>query len=258
MSADVLTRDLRDRRTPAVALGLFLAAGSLLALSISASMGSTIDELTAEFPEALTAFMGGDAPGGYVVGEVFHFIGPLGLVVYAVLSGASALAGEEDKGTLALLSAQPVARTRILAAKAGGLLAGLVTATALFGAGVLLSEALFDVGLDPGNAVAACVHLAALAVFFGMLALATGAVTGRPEVAAGVAGALALVAYVSAAMLPLAGFGDWARLSPWFYYSGSNPLANGLDVAHLVVLLAATAAVVALAVRVFDRRDLRG
>ena len=47
----------------------------------------------------------------------------------------------------------------------------------------------------------------------------------------------------------------WA--SPFWYATGDNPLANGLAVGDAAVLVAASLALWALAVVLFDRRDLR-
>lgn len=258
MSSGVLVKEVRDRRIPALGLGVGLFVIAMALLGLYAGLRDTLDKLTAGFPEALSSFFGGTGPGGYVVGELFNLIAPIALVGYAVVAGASALAGEEDKGTMAMLSAQPVSRTSILAQKATGLLGALVAAAALFWAGVTLSAAIFDVGLDLGGLAAICAHLLLLAIAFGAIALAIGAATGDPGLAAGVAGGLAVVSYLADSMLPLAGLDRWAELSPWFYYAGSEPLANGVDVVHLLVLLALAAVAAAVSVPAFNRRDLKG
>jgi Cu-processing system permease protein len=49
--------------------------------------------------------------------------------IVAVLTGAAAIAGEQDRGTLEMLLAQPIARTRLLLAKYVGLFASLTIAT---------------------------------------------------------------------------------------------------------------------------------
>ncbi|WP_286218893.1 hypothetical protein [Paraoerskovia sediminicola] len=59
-------------------------------------------------------------------------------------------------------------------------------------------------------------------------------------------------------MLPLAGYETAAKLSPWYYYLGSDPLTNGVDWLHLAVLAAVAAVGLGLAARYFPRRDLRG
>ena len=257
-SAPVLTKDLIERRWSAAGLGGLLAVFTVAALAISASLGTAITELTEGFPDALTTFMGGDVPGGYVVGEVFNLIAPLALVAYAVLAGAGAIAGEEETGTMDLLAAQPVSRRGILAAKAAGLAIALTTATAVFAAAAAISSSVFSIGPSASAVIATCVHLLMLGVTFGALAVAVGAATGQPNVGAGVAGLVAALSYVTNAMLPLAGLGDWARLSPWHYYAGSDPLLNGLNIGHLMVLAVLTLAAVAVAFYTFERRDLKG
>ncbi|MEG3629769.1 hypothetical protein [Streptomyces poriticola] len=59
-------------------------------------------------------------------------------------------------------------------------------------------------------------------------------------------------------MLPLAGLDGWSELSPWHYYAGSDPLANGISPPHLLVLAAITALAVMAGLRRFEHRDLKG
>ncbi len=257
-SAAVLTKDLTERGWPVISLGGILAVFTFAALAISASLGEVITDLTEGFPDALTSFMGGEVPGGYVVGEVFNLIAPLALVAYAVLTGAGAIAGEEESGTMDLLAAQPVSRSAILAAKAGGLAAALTTATALFALAAAASSTLLDTGPAISAVIATCVHLLLLAMAFGALALAVGAATGRPSIGAAVAGLIAAISYLTNAMLPLAGLGGWAPLSPWYYYAGSDPLLNGLNLGHVIVLAAITFGALAVAFYTFEHRDLKG
>lgn len=258
MSTDVLMRDVSDRRIPVLVISAGLAILTVGALGAGSGLQDTIDDLTRDMPEALTAFIPADVPGGYVVGEVFNLIAPLVFVAYAAITGASAVAGEEDRGTMSVLIAQPVSRRQVLAAKAAGLLVALVVPIVIFGATALLASTLFDTGLTLANIAATCLHLLALAAAFGALALAVGGLTGDPSLAAMVAGGAAAVAYVSDSLLPLAGLDGLARFSPWHYYASSTPLANGLDVSHVLILLTLTAVATVAAFVSFERRDLRG
>ncbi len=258
MSNAVLAKDLAERRLPVVALSSVLVIFTVLALAISAGMQETITNITEGFPDALNAFIGADVPGGYVVGEVFNLIAPLALVAYAVLTGASAVAGEEEHGTMDLLAAQPVTRRAILAEKTAGLGIALLTAVVTFGAAAAVSSAFFGIGVGAAGIVATCVHLFMLAATFGSLALAIGAATGRPSLAAGIAGVVAAISYVTKAMLPIAGLDWWTPLSPWHYYAGSDPLLNGFSLGHLLVLAVLTVGALAVAFAAFERRDLKG
>ncbi len=131
-------------------------------------------------------------------------------------------------------------------------------ATALFWLGVTVSASYQQVGLDQRNIAATCVHLFALSAAFGLIGLAAGAATGRPGAAGAWAGTIAALAYLSATMLPVAGLARWAQLSPWHYYNASEPLTNGFDLGHVLLLVTVGALAVAVAVVSFARRDLRG
>ncbi len=88
-------------------------------------------------------------------------------------------------------------------------------------------------------------------------ARAAGAATGRRGWASGLATSVALVPYLVDA---LAGVVDWLepfdRLSPFHWAIGNLPLVHGLSVGGTVLLIGSSAALLALAVHQFDRRDL--
>lgn len=257
MSVEVLTKDLRERFLPVAALSIGISALTVGGLGIYSGMSGTLDDLTKDFPDELMAFMGGDAPGGYVVGEVFNLLAPMVLVAYAVMTGAAATAGEEERKTLGMVLGAPVSRTGMLVAKAGGLVVALAVSTGLFLLAAAGAATWFDVGLQTGDVVATAIHLGSLALFFGALAMAVGSAIGRPAVAAGVAGGVAVLSYLANSILPLAELDRWAELSPWFYYAGSEPLANGFDLTHFVVLLVLAALAFVAALLAFNRRDLK-
>ncbi len=53
--------------------------------------------------------------------------------------------------------------------------------------------------------------------------------------------------FALASFLPLSdSLADGAKVSPWYYYNSSDPLTNGADLLHLVVLLVLAAVALAL------------
>ncbi len=98
-----------------------------------------------------------------------------------------------------------------------------------------------------------------LGLFFGFLSLAISAGTGRRRAAAlGTAG-VAFVAYFANSFLPVsARFAEWAKLSPFYYYASGDPLANGVEWTHAVVLALLSLVALAAAIPLFQRRDVRG
>lgn len=258
MRAEMVRHEAEARRGSASVLAAALAVLAFAALGAAAGMEQTVADLSEAFPEALTAFIPADVPGGYVVGEVFHLIAPLALVSYAVMSGASMLAGEEERGTMSVLASLPVSRGRVLAAKAVALLGVLVAIAASFVLVVMLAEVLLGIGLDLTNTAVAGVHLVALAAFFGAVSFLVGALTGRPSMASGITGALAVASYVADSMLPLARLDHLTWLSPWHYYSEPEPLINGLDLSSLLILVVLAVGAGLVARAGYVRRDLRG
>ncbi|GAB3126014.1 ABC transporter permease subunit [Glaciibacter psychrotolerans] len=258
MFAELLRHELRERRWSALFLGLILAGMSVLIFALTSSLSTAIAQMTGSFPPALTAFIGGGSAGGYAVGELFNLVAPAALVGYTIAVGGSTIAGEEEKGTMSMLSAQPLTRTSIVTSKALALLAGLLGAGLLLWAGAVISSSASGIGLELGGLTAICIHLLLLAVAFGAIAIAVGALTGRSGLSSGLAAGLAVVAYASNAMLPLANLATWAKLSPWYYFAGSNPLSTGINGWNLLVLAGIAAVALVIAYLGFARRDLRG
>lgn len=259
MSAEVLTHEIRQRAVGAVVLAVILGAFGALALAIADALGGFIEEVTASFPEVLSSLLGSNSPGGYVVGEMFNLIFPIAVVTFAVIVGAGALAGEERDGTMSLLSAQPVTRTRLLWVKAAGIVLALVVVVGVNWVVMASFIAADATELTLNGLTAGTIHLFFLGLAFGAIAFAVAAATGRPALASAVAGGIAVTAYLVATMLPIAGLDGWAEASPWYYYlANSDPLRDGISLADLGIFAAIIVVAMAVAALVFPRRDLKG
>jgi len=132
-----------------------------------------------------------------------------------------------------------------------------VVAVALF-AGVVLGSVLGGLGMNIVN-IAATVFLSMmLGLVFGALALAVSAGVGKVRVSVYATIGVALVLFIANGFLPFASGLEWlTNWTPVHYYLSSDPLLNGMNWLHGGVLLALFAGLVALAVMLFDRRDLR-
>lgn len=258
MSVDLVTHEARQRVTGAGVMAIALGGFGFFGLAIEGSLGSTLEAITESMPTGLATFMGADSPGGYVVGEIFTLITPIALVAYAIIVGSSTFAGEERDGTMAILAAQPVSRTRVFWAKAAALALAMIAIGTVFWAGVALGGAIYGSELTAGLMAAGTVHIAALALAFGAIAIAVGAATGNASLASGTAGGLAVISYLTSTMLPLAGLDDWAKLSPWHYALGSDPLRHGVDFADLSIFAGIIVISLIAGLVFLNRRDLRG
>jgi ABC-2 type transport system permease protein len=212
-------------------------------------------------PDALRSVIGElslGTPVGYLQSELFSFLGPALILVFAIGAGARSLAGEEEQGTLDLLVVTPITRRMIVLQKSAAM------ALTAFGLGVVLWISVVVVGRLFGLEVtiphiaAAILHLLLLGVAFGAIAMFLGAWRGRRAVAIGVTSALAVGTFILNAFAPTVDGFEWAaRLSPFFYYGDSLPLRNGLHIGHAGVLVALAAIALIATVASFDRRDLR-
>lgn len=268
MTLGIARRALHDRRR---AMTWWLIGGSLYALAIVATFPSIqgqdeLNELMEDYPPELIAlFAGGQttfdltSAADYLNSQLFAFVVPLLLAILGVGFGAGTLAGEEERGTLDLVLSYPVARRRLVLEKAFVLAIEVATLTAAiylisFGVGRF-----FEVELPWSNVVASAFGQLVLGVFFGFVALATGALTGSRGLALSVGAGGAGATYLLGSLAPVVSWLEpFKWISPFWYATGDNPLALGLPLWRVGVLLAAVAALLALSVMAFNRRDLRG
>ncbi len=213
-------------------------------------------------PPEMRAMFSADAadlstPTGYLNVELFTFMLPLIVMAITITGGGGATAGEEERGTLELLLANPVGRWRVVVEKAIGswLMAAILCAGIWVALAVTARIVPVDVALD--RIAAALVGVWLLACAIGSATLLVGALTGRRMLAMAAGLAVAVAGFFLNALAPLSDvLKPWRALSPHYHYIGNDPLANGLDAGHALVLAALSVVLVGLAALVFERRDL--
>jgi ABC-2 type transport system permease protein len=267
MRASVAAKTIRETSRALVwwSLGLAGLVALMVAVYPSIRDNPALDQLTEDYPEALKAFVafGGEfdytSGAGYLGSELYSFMIPLLLLVAAVGAGARAIAGEEERGTLELLLANPVSRSRIVLEKLAALVFELVVLGLVLWVALLVGVRLVDMEVSAANLGAATALAVALALLFGCVALLVGSASGHRGRAIGIASAGAVAAYFLTSLAPLVdALEPFQKLSPYYYYSSGDPLRAGLDLGHLAVLLALAAIVAAAAPFAFDRRDVAG
>ncbi|MDP2183131.1 MAG: ABC transporter permease subunit [Actinomycetota bacterium] len=214
-----------------------------------------------QLPEQMIAIFGGgdlSTPQGWYQIETFGMMAPVVIMIATIAIGAGAIAGEESKRTMGLLLANPISRARIIAEKTFTmLLFGSLVGLATFG-GVALGSIVGDLGIDVGYIAATCVLATLVGMLFGALALAVGAGTGRKKVAMWVAIGAATLTHVLNSLGEInSNLAGIQKLSPFYYYLGSDPLNNGMDWVGAVVLAATTVVLIAASFVLFQRRDIR-
>jgi beta-exotoxin I transport system permease protein len=261
---ELVRKEVRDQRRALVGWGIGLAGMVLMYSSFWPSVRDNADQFASyleNLPDALKSVIGElslGTPVGYLQSELFSFLGPALILVFAIGVGARCLAGEEEQGTLDLLVVMPIRRGMIVLQKFAALALTALSLGVVLWISVVVVGRLFGLDVAIADIAAATLHLLLLGIAFGAIAMFLGAWRGRRSLAIGLTAALAVGTFILNAFAPtVEGFAWAARLSPFFYYGNSLPLRNGLHVGHALVLVALATVALIGSVVAFDRRDLR-
>ena len=259
MLANVFTKTTRDRWKGIVIGTVALAVLFLFGMAVYRDIDISV---YTDLPEVFLSLMGipQDADvGSLAYGAIYLSYGALTLASLVLVIGAGSIAGEERNGTFGLLLGNPKSRTSVLLSKAGSmvLLTG-VGALILWGAG-RVTPAMLDVDVTGIEVEALILHRFVNALFYGFLAMAIGAWTGKRGLASGLSAGIMIVSFIAVGLLPLIDALEKAtRAFPWYYFSASRPQLNGADWGHLAVLFSAIVVLALAAVIGLNRRDLKG
>ncbi|MBO8191979.1 ABC transporter permease subunit [Streptomyces oryzae] len=254
MNTAIYTKSLSDSRRSLLGWTLGTATIGMMYASTYPSQ----KENTASLPEAMREALHTDATAaGYLQTSVFGLIVPLLATIYGTATGSRTTASEEESGQLDLLLAHPLPRSRLLLQRFGALVTGAVAVSALVWVAMLAVRGSADLtSITPVEFLAQCVNLALLAIVFGALATGLGAASGRRVVVLAGTAAVGVLTYTAHAFAAQLG-ADWlARLSPFHYYIGSEPLKHGFQWADVSVLAGTAAVLVGLGTAAFARRDV--
>lgn len=195
-------------------------------------------------------------PVGFLNAAGLFLVFPLGLSLFGILFGAPLLARDGSAGGLDILLYRPVSRRRVYLEKFAALGLLLVGMCALLWLILAWRAAALGLPLSLLNLASAFASLFLASLNFAGPALALGALTGRTAVAR----VLGLSALGLAYLLFLAPNLDpplrsLGLFSPFTYALRANPLAAGLHLSGLLVLVLAGGLLVLVGILVFERRD---
>ena len=266
MLRNAFLKGLRDRRRSfpvwavcVLLLPLWLCTFYPSIAKSQSGLQSLINNLPAAFKNM---FVGAGesytSPIGYLDGKTMSLMSPLILVIFAVGVAATQIAGEENEGTLSLLLAYPVTRTRLLAQKLAVLVVGVIALDLAHFVGMVIGVAVEHMDLSVKSMAAGHLSMALFALAIGCLAFAAGAATGQRGFTVGLATVVAAVSYLLNAVAPLA---HWSKplqkVSLFYYYGGAEPMYTGFRPLNIGVLLGVMLVAVAVAFATFQRRDVR-
>ena len=258
----VFAKTVHERRHGLLWWNIGIGVMTIATMSVWPSVRDEYAKLVQNYPETLLAFFGIDKAGlgtsaGYLEAELFSFMVPLAFIAYTVAACSQLSPVSKKRGSLELLIAQPVSRRRVLSEKYLGICASLAVIAAGFAVVVVVFAHVFGLDVTAQHVVAATWSAYLLAALFGAAALLAGCVTGHRALSAGLASTAAAAAYLLTSLGALvAGIKRFRPASPFWWYSGHDPLRHGLEPLHLALLIAVTGVLFAAALVTFERRDL--
>jgi ABC-2 type transport system permease protein len=259
MPADITRLDLRLRRRSTIgyAAGMALYTLVVVVLYPSFQHQTSLNSLSGSTAAALFGITGPlTSPGGWLNANIYSNFFPLIMLLLTIGYGAAAVAGQDEDGTLALVTALPIRRRAILLQKAAAmavqalLLAVAVAICVVIGRG-------FQLSINPANTIAVSAALLLMGLDFGLVTMAVGAVTGRRGTALGVGAGLAAASYLVSSLASTISAIRPGRYVSLFYWSvGNDQISRGASMADFTVLIVAGLALLVGAVVAFRRADL--
>jgi ABC-2 type transport system permease protein len=242
------------------AIGIALYTLVVVALYPAFKHSSELNQLT-QGNSAVAALLGASgtltSPAGWVDVNAYTNFLPLIMLLLTIGYGASAIAGQNEEGTLGLLVVLPATRTRILTGKVSSLAAQALLLTVTVAVCVYAGR-LFQVTLNPWHVATASLAILGLGLDFGLLALAIGTATASRGTAIAAATTLAAISYLTSSLAPIVSWIHPLRYLSLFYWTtGDSQLSHGASLASFAVLLAVAASATAAARAAFTRLDVR-
>ena len=259
MLANITRLDLRLRRRSTIwyAAGMALYALVVVVLYPSFKHQTSLNSLSGSTAAALFGITGPlTSPGGWLNANIYSNFFPLIMLLLTIGYGAAALAGQDEDGTLALITALPIRRRAILLQKVAAMaMQALLLAVAV--AICVVSGRGFQLSISPANTIAVSAALLLMGLDFGLVTMAAGAVTGRRGTALGVGAGLAAASYLVSSLASTISAIRPGRYFSLFYWSvGNNQISRGVSMADFTVLIVVGLAVLVAAILAFRRADL--
>jgi len=261
MLNSVLSKAALDRRRATLIATVLVFVYGAIAIVTYNAFGDTMVDLVASMPPALAAIYGtGDGtPVGMAIGAIYSIIAPAVVLTFAIGGGTGAAVGEESKGSLDLLLANPLSRTSVAMSKIVVVVAGIVVVAVATWLGVLLATLGIGDGMGERNMLALTIMVVAFGIMMGTFAMALSGWTGKSAIGTGAAAAIVVVSWLTTSVLSVnETFQTIGEFTPWHLYNGNDPMASGIDPASLGIMIGLSIVLVFVATVGINRRDLRG
>lgn len=261
---NLLWEELRKRGTAVLGWGIGIGAYLAMIMAVSPELAPEFANMDLSAIPIYQAFgMSEDFDFASIANLIAVYVSFLGLTIaiYAVLTGASALAGEEEDGTLEITLSLPLPRWQIVLAKASAIAVALLLVLLIAHLGYLAVfpsvEAELKGEIDLGKLFLSTIESWPLAFFFAMFTLCMGAYLPRRAHALAVGLLLLIGGYLFNNLAEQAGpLQGLRKYLPFYYNTGGKVLTDGLDWGNIAVLTGAGLLFLTLALLSFQRRNV--
>ncbi len=262
MLNNIMLKTLRDKRKTllwwAVGITLLDIWYSLMFTSIEGDL-SGINQMMEN--ELIKGLLGGAhnlaTPEGWLGAELLPLLGPLVFIVFAVSFASSTFTGQEEKGLLNVLLANPITRTTVFLHKFSAMALGTLSLGLAFWLSNVIGTSLANMDISFLSLAEVTFSLVLLGILFGTLTLALGGLTGNRGVGTGASSSIGVVSYLLNSMSEvISGLKPFRPVSVFHYYRGGEILRNGLSWFDILVLLAGIVVLFFIGLYGFNRRDI--
>jgi len=244
----------RTRRNTLIWLAALAAYGAML-VAIFPSMQDTLRQQ--DYPQGMMdAFSITDMGEihNFLMGEIFSYL-PLVIAFIPIMLFSGALAGAEERGSLDVLLGTPLPRRHLVLTTFIAGAVNLFVVLAGFGAGLWLTSLAVGAGLSLRSALEGALSAWPIGLAFGSIALLASAAMRQRSRVLGLTIGVLFAMYALYVVSRLVDSLAWLKWLTAFHYYG-EAIVKGVYWTGAVLLLAITAALVVLAVRAFERRDI--
>ena len=194
-------------------------------------------------------------PAGFYWTETLGMVAPAAVITLGVAVAAGLAADEEGHRLAMLLPA--TTRMRLLGATLTAQLLLVVALTTLTGLGIWAGARLGRLDLPVTHIAGATLHLLALGLLVSATAFLAAAALGTRRAVVWTAVVVGVGGYaLNVAQSMGTGPAFWARFSPFHWYGSSQPLRDGVNWAHVAVLLVGAGLLWVASFPLFRHRDL--
>jgi len=244
-----------------VALALFCAYGLLLYDTlVEPKAQQQYLQLISNYPPELMTFFGDMSqmftPGGYLDTLFFSYV-PIVIGIFSILTCASLLAGDEEKGILDLVLAHPISRFKLYFGRVGAFIAATILILFISWIGFVITLPKTSMDATAWEIILPFLSLFSLLMFVGTLTLLLSMLLPSQQWAAMTSGLVLVASYFLTSLARLSEkLRPTEKFFPMHYYQGGQALTK-MNWGWFGILIGFSIIFAIFAWWLFERRDIR-